>query len=98
MITYPYKIEFISKENFSLENSFGILKSEDNIDVNFTISITDSFSGWFELYDINTGGNNWYAEGELLFDDGILIDYDGIFALPISIQNKLQELGFKILI
>ena len=88
--------EFQVKENLSLSNSFGVIKEEDNILLNVSVGINTSTYGWFEIYDIESGGNEWYAEGGLKFRDKDLVDYDGVFSLPLSVINKLRELGYKI--
>ena len=46
------------------------------------------------MYDEETGGNEWYAEGGLWFDNKELTDYDGVFELPQPVINKLKELGY----
>jgi hypothetical protein len=87
------KIEFKAVENLSLENSFGTIKEQSGIELDVTIGIDDE-SGWFEFYDTETGGDDWYAEGGLWFDGKELTDYDGVFALPVCIIEKLKELGY----
>lgn len=87
--------EFKAIENLSLENSFGTIKAEENIELNVTIGIDDADgSGWFELYDEETGGDEWYGSGGLWFDGKELTDYDGVFALPGCVIDKLKELGY----
>jgi len=87
--------EFKAIESLSLENSFGTIKAEENIELNVTIGINDADgTGWFELYDTETGGDEWYGEGGLWFDGKELTDYDGVFALPVCVINKLKELGY----
>ncbi len=89
------KYEFKAIEGLSLENSFGTIKAEENIELNVTIGIDDADgTGWFELYDEETGGDEWYGEGGLWFDGKELTDYDGVFALPVCVINKLKELGY----
>ena len=89
------KYEFNAIENLSLENSFGTIKAEENIELSVTIGIRDTdVSGWFELYDTETGGDEWYGEGGLWFEGKELTDYDGVFSLPGCIINKLKELGY----
>ena len=87
------KIEFKAVENLSLENSFGTIKEQSGIELEVTIGIDDE-SGWFEFYDTETGGDDWYAEGGLWFEGKELTDYDGVFALPVCIIEKLRELGY----
>jgi hypothetical protein len=87
------KINFITTESLSLENSFGTIKEQEGIELDVTIGVDDE-AGWFELYDTETGGDNWYAEGGLWFEGKELTDYDGVFALPVCVINKLKELGY----
>lgn len=76
------------------ENSFGVLDQEDNVEISITIGINSDTYGWFELYDIESGGEDWYAEGSLTFKDKCVIDYDGVFCLSQYIVEKLKELGY----
>ena len=57
---------------------------------------TNYATGWFELYDVESGAEEYYAEGGLWFEeDGItLCDYDGVYALPQPVCDLLRELGF----
>jgi hypothetical protein len=89
-------IEFKSTQNLSLQNSFNTIKKESNVKLNCILGINSIDYGYFEIYDELTRGDKWYAEGGLWFDNMELSDYDGVFALPICIENKLKELGYKI--
>ena len=92
----PQQVEFEATQGLQLENSFGVLKGEDGIKLQVTIGIKDDTYGWFEFYDIESGGDEWYAEGGLWFTNGELTDYDGVFSLPNFILDKLQELGINV--
>jgi len=48
-----------------------------------------------EVYDTKTGGNNHHAEIGLIVEDGALVDYDGVFDLPVEVMSMFQELGIK---
>lgn len=52
-------------------------------------------SGCFEFYDLETGGEDTYAEGGLWFEEDqgglILSDYDGVYELPKFILQKLSD-------
>lgn len=88
---------FTTQESLSLENSFGTLKQEDNIELQVTVGINDDSYGWFEIYDVETGGEEWYAEGGLWIDENKMItDYDGVFSLPRSVIQKLQEWNYNV--
>jgi hypothetical protein len=86
---------FKTTQHISLSNSFGTLKSE-TVELQITVGIKDEGYGWFELYDTKTGGEEWYAEGGLLFENGALVDYDGVFSLPPSVVDKLNEWGYDV--
>jgi hypothetical protein len=59
------KETFQTVQSLILENSFGTIKAEDNITLEVTVGINSDDYGWFELYDIESGGEDWYAEGGL---------------------------------
>ena len=50
----------------------------------------------FEVSDIETGGNNIYEEGSLIFEDNELVDYDGVCELAIPIIDILEHKGFNV--
>jgi hypothetical protein len=79
-----------------LENSFGVIKAENSVKLEVTVGINSSDYGWFELYDVETGGESWYAEGGLWFKCNKLTDYDGVFALPSCVFEKLKEWGYDV--
>lgn len=87
--------EFNATECLSLENSFGTIKQENNVELTVTVGINSDTYGWFEVYDTESGGEEWYAEGGLWFSDKELVDYDGVFCLPPSVIQKLRELGYN---
>ena len=80
----------------SLENSFGILKEDNSVTLEVTVAINNPTYGWFELYDIETGGDEWYAEGGLWLEGNVVTEYDGVFALPPAITDKLKEWGYDV--
>jgi len=90
------QIEFIAKESLSLENSFTTIKKQNDIELQVTIGINSVDYGWFEIYDIESGGEDWYAEGGIWFDGMTIVDYDGVFALPRCIIEKLREMGYDV--
>jgi hypothetical protein len=79
-----------------LGNSFGTLKTEDDVMLEVTVGVNDDDYGWFEFYDIESGGEEWYAEGGLWFNDKTLTDYDGVFELPSFVTEKLKEWGYDV--
>ena len=94
--TKPQQVEFEFTESLQLENSFGVLKNQNDIKLHVTVGIKDDTYGWFEFYDTETGGDEWYAEGGLWLKNGELSDYDGVFCLPNFILDKLAELGINV--
>jgi hypothetical protein len=89
------QVTFNTKADLRLENSFGVLNQQENVELEITVGFNDENYGWFELYDLESGGENWYAEGGLWFKDRTLTDYDGVFSLPHEIIIKLEELGYN---
>lgn len=87
---------FTAVQSLSLENSFGTIATEKHVELECSLGINSEDYGWFEFYDIKTGGEDWYAEGGLTFENKVLVDYDGVFALPPFILDKLAELGYNV--
>jgi hypothetical protein len=89
------KETFQASEALSLENSFGTIK-QDTVTLEVTVGINSEDYGWFELYDIETGGDEWYAEGSLQIEDNAVTGYDGVFSLPTAVTDKLKEWGYDV--
>lgn len=87
---------FEGTASLSLENSFVVLRSEDNVKLHCTIGINEPTYGWFEFYDSETEGEEWYAEGGLWIDGKKITGYDGVYAIPLCITDKLKELGYDV--
>lgn len=90
------KITWFGNASMSLENSFVVIAHEESVKMEFTIGIIDDERGYFEMADLKTGGNDWYAEGGLWFDGKKVTDYDGVFALPDQIVNELERMGYDV--
>ena len=90
------KETFQAVQALSLENSFGVLKEDNSVTLEVTVGINNPTYGWFELYDIETGGEEWYAEGGLWLEGNVVTEYDGVFALPPAITDKLKEWGYDV--
>jgi hypothetical protein len=88
--------EFQVKRNMISQNSFGIVDSCNDVVLNVSIGINSPTYGWFEFYDIESGGSEWYAEGSLNFENRELIGYDGVYCLSDFIVDKLEELGYNV--
>jgi hypothetical protein len=89
------KETFETSQTLSLENSFMTIK-QDTVTLEVTVGINSEDYGWFELYDIETGGDEWYAEGGLWIENNVVTNYDGVFSLPIAVINKLKEWGYDV--
>ena len=48
--------------------------------------------GSYEIWDRDSGGYVFYEEGQLIFEDDELIDYDGMAVLPESIINEIAKI------
>jgi hypothetical protein len=88
-------VTFYTKADLGLQNSYGILAKEDDVELEITIGINSDEYGYFEMYDVETAGEKWHAEGGMWFDGKNVIDYDGVFSLPAAIIVKLNDLGYN---
>lgn len=71
-----------------------------NVEMDTSVSIDPNhqYGGWYETYDLETGGDRFYAEGvlEVYWDDNgevRLTGYDGCFELPEYITEALEKKG-----
>ncbi len=90
------KETFQAVQSLQLENSFSVIKSEADVTLQVTVGINSDDYGWFEVYDIESEGEEWYAEGGLWFEGLELTDFDGVFALPLPVAEKLREWGYEV--
>ena len=56
----------------------------------------DEERGWFEMYDEESGGEDYYAEGMLEFYRNELVGYDGVFSLDENIVDCVKKMGANI--
>ena len=89
------KHNFKATQSLSLGTSYGTIRVERDVELDVTVGIHDNTSGYYEIYDTKTSGEDWYAEGCLEFDQMDLVGYDGCFSLPNVVIDKLKELGYK---
>lgn len=82
------------KLDLQLENSFGVIAKQDGVEIEINVRQHKADYASFELFDTETGGDEWYAEGGLWFVGKELVDYDGIFALPTEIIDILEKKGY----
>jgi hypothetical protein len=85
---------FQAVQTLSLGNSFGTIKTKNNVTLDVTVGIKSDDYGWFELYDLETGGEEWYAEGSLQIENNMVTGYDGVFSLSQVVIDKLNEWGY----
>ena len=76
-----------------MEGSWGATKA-----VKRTMKITawicdDRERGGFEIYDLESGGEEYYGEGGVWLTDGVISDYDGVGMIDLRILAWLDELG-----
>ena len=97
------KLRFEVERNCGRENSFGAVGERKTVMLQVNISLPDevlggeeSQYGSFEFYDIEEGGEQFYAEGGLWFTGGSLTDYDGIFSLSDFIVDAIEGEGFDV--
>lgn len=46
--------------------------------------------------EVDGGSDDHHAEIGLWFDGKVLVDYDGVFELPLELVQWLRELGFTV--
>ncbi len=90
------KETFQAVQSLQLENSYSVIKSETDVVLEVTVGINSEDYGWFEIYDIESGGEEWYAEGSLQIEDNAVTGYDGVFSLPTVVTDKLKEWGYDV--
>ena len=76
------------------------LDAAKNVEMDTSIGVDPDhhYGGWYETYDLETGGDLFYAGGvlEVYWDDNgevRLTGYDGCFDLPEYIIEALEEKG-----
>ncbi len=76
-----------------MEGSWGATKA-----VKRTMKITafinsETERGCFEIYDKESGGQEYYGEGGIWLTDGVISDYDGVGMIDLRILAWLDDLG-----
>ena len=92
--------EWVENTDVCMENSFGKVKGTYT-EMKFILNLEQNgygvyTGGSFEVYDTDSGGDEYYGEGGLWFRDNILVDYDGVYSLMPQVVRKLKELGLGI--
>jgi hypothetical protein len=93
---FPHKENWKTNLNLVSETSFGIVDQENGVECAITVGLNSPTYGYFEVYDVKSGGERWYAEGGLWIENGKLTDYDGTFSLLPPVKDKLAELGVDV--
>jgi hypothetical protein len=93
---HTQRVEFQATESLILENSFRNIKKQKDVVLDVTIGINSETYGYFEFYDVESGGEDWYAEGGIWIENNVITGYDGVFALPTFITDKLKEMGYDV--
>lgn len=79
----------------SMETTYSVLDSEPKAELNISVGVsTKDEYGYFEIYDVETGGERFYGEGGLWFKGKKLTDYDGVFELSQHVIKILKEWKF----
>jgi len=75
-------------------NNYEIIKGKNKFNY-YTIFIPEETvgiaNGHYEIWDKDSGGSEFYEEGQLIFEDDELIDYDGTSMLAESIINEIAK-------
>lgn len=94
---FNFKKTWAEQSPARLETSYAVLDHADSTEMNFSIGIDDKAQyGYFELYDVPTGGNRFHAEGGLWFEGKKLTEYDGVFSLSPQIIRELKTAGYDV--
>ena len=88
------KETFTETRNLAKGNSFGTIAEADNVELTVNMEYTPSTGrGSFEFYDKTEA---WYGSGGLWVTDGVLVDYDGVYALMDFVMDWLQMQGVDV--
>ena len=99
--SFKHTLPFVSMRT---AYDYDIDKAENvEMDTEVCVDQEHQYGGWYETYDLDTGGERFHAEGvlEVEFDQdpqggnqvARLVGYDGCFELPDYIINALEEKG-----
>ena len=97
-----FKLDFKTKLPYvSMQTAYDVTLCEaTNVEMDTTIEVdpNHTYGGWYETYDLETGGDYFHAEGilEVYWDDNgdvRLTGYDGCFDLPEYITDALEKKG-----
>ena len=77
------------------ENSAGIMGDPKEVTLDVSVWIDQDHAG-FELYDVESGGDEFYGEGMLDISDGVLYGYDGVFELFKEELDVLTDMDIDV--
>ena len=94
--TFKHTLPFVS-----MRTAYGVdTDAAENVEMDTTIAIDPDhrYGGWYEAYDLDTGGERFHVEGVLETshgEDGAvrLTGYDGCYELPEYITKALEDKG-----
>jgi len=99
------QIKYRINNNLQEENSYGIIRSQDDILMDCALSLRtgagqSEWASHYELFDIDSDGYEWHAEGNIcieMVDSRLTVtDYDGMFSLTPDILAVLRENGISV--
>ena len=94
---YNNKETFVVESPVKLETVYAVIDSSPKEELEITVAVSDKDRyGYFEILDIETEGERFYANGGLWFVGTKLTDYDGVFQLSDHVSNKLKEWGYDV--
>ena len=92
---YNKREKFQVQSPVRMETSYGVNDSSEMETLSIEVGVDEEEEyGFFEIYDVKSGGERFYGEGGLWFDGKTLTDYDGVFELSNHVIDKLKEWGF----
>ena len=72
------------------------IHTSDGTELNIEVGCNKE-GGWYEVYDVDTGGDEYYAEGYLEIEEidnkPTLTGYDGCYELPEWVAKAVEEQG-----
>ena len=87
------KKDFKVKEYVCTEGSWGNTPSESRTMEYHVEWNKEDESGWYEIYDEESGGEDYHGEGCLEFDGNELCGYDGPMSLSDEVIKCIVEWG-----
>ena len=91
--------KFMVQADLVESTTYANMREQKEVLLNVTVCVDDEHrsGGWYEFYDEKTGGESWYAAGELEITNNTLVGYDGAFTLADFIIEHLEnDMGLKI--